>query len=294
MATLSELLAAARAASEASPEEVARLRVALLTELDADPELAARLHGLGAAEPDAVQRVRARLGRSLARRRQRAAVGAMVAVAAVALLSLLLRPAPPVLLDAAHPGTLRTLPGVVIHHAGDGRVAGTEAAPRVAWEQGDLDVEVDPARGIDLVVATPDARVEVVGTVFQVRCDALGTHVGVTRGKVAVACGDGPARSLVPDEQPITCLPHDPGRLLGRARTLRAQGAPVDEVLASLDAALAVSSPLDLASELVSTRLAVLVEAGRTGEARATARRYLEDFPEGTRRAEVEAFLRRR
>ena len=80
------------------------------------------------------------------------------------------------------------------------RIAGL-APERVDLElaEGEVRVEFHPEqRGREhLSVATPDARVEVVGTVFTVRASAAGTEVSVSEGVVRVVPRDGTAARRV-------------------------------------------------------------------------------------------------
>jgi len=157
---------------------------------------------------------------------------------------------------------------------GEGAVSGSTLAPRVAWERGMVAVEVTPGAGIDLQLETREAHVQVVGTRFEVRRDALGTRVEVQKGEVAVRCGDGPAAPL-PAPQSRTCWPLSPGGLLGRALALEADGAPAAERLATVEAGLAGAEGA-VGRELEVMHIHLLTEVGRTAEARGPLLRVLD------------------
>ncbi|MEQ1506659.1 MAG: FecR domain-containing protein [Myxococcota bacterium] len=205
------------------------------------------------------------------------------------------RPAP-VLAPVALGGEVRLTEDVALTCDGLGSASGSPSAPRIRWESGDLHVDVTPNRGIDLVVETVEARIEVVGTAFDVRRTALGTTVEVARGRVAVDCRDGGRRILGAGEQ-VTCLPTTAAAWTGRARALRAADRPDVEVLDAIDRGLALAhAGRPERGELLVLRLGVLIRAGRDAEARDTAEAYLASG-ETARRAEVRAIaegLRRR
>ncbi|MEQ1571924.1 MAG: FecR domain-containing protein [Myxococcota bacterium] len=174
-------------------------------------------------------------------------------------------------------------PGVSLTARGAGDIGGTSDAPRIDWTGGSLAVEVEPERGIDLVVETREARVRVVGTVFSVDRDALGTSVGVTRGKVEVTCAGGRPQLLGAGER-VTCLPNTAPGLLGRANALKAANAAPADVLAAVDAGLPIAQgPYE--GELRAVRAEMLLQLDRPVEAVAEARRYL--ALDGPRQIEV-------
>lgn len=65
---------------------------------------------------------------------------------------------------------------------------GVARSDRILWEEGTLRVEVEPERGVELIVETEEARVRVVGTLFEVHREDFGTEVRVDRGAVEVTC----------------------------------------------------------------------------------------------------------
>lgn len=175
----------------------------------------------------------------------------------------------------AGPGAVAVSPDVRLAFDGTGSVGGTPRAPEIHWTSGRVHVEVTPARGIALVVDTREARVEVVGTGFDVERSALGTEVSVAHGRVNVRCADASAGSLGPGER-MVCLPTTAAAWMGRARALAAAGAADADVLDAIDHGLArCAEPSPELGELLVLRLGVLLDAGRPDEARATAERYL-------------------
>jgi hypothetical protein len=89
---------------------------------------------------------------------------------------------------------------------GVGHVERSGAAPLVVWESGTAHLDVTPQRGLALSVRTPEAVIQVVGTVFDVHRQAHSTRVTVERGAVDVECV-GNAHVLVPAGESVTCLP---------------------------------------------------------------------------------------
>ncbi|MEM6930132.1 MAG: FecR domain-containing protein, partial [Myxococcota bacterium] len=266
---LNDLFRAARAASE--PSEGAAERV-LQRVRDAEGWTVERLlAGVGEPDPAAVRRVAARLRAS---RRRPLALGALTLTAAAALWAVIAStpsPAPTdpldVVLDDAsgHPRSLTE--AVEVEARGEGRVGGTVAEPRVDWERGELRVRVDPEAGIHLVVDTPESRVTVLGTVFSVVRSPLGTEVAVERGEVAVACRDVDTEARIGPGQVASCQPSTAAGLLGRARTLEARGASLDEVIGVLTRALERDSPAVVRGEVLAQQIRIFRAAGRRTEA---------------------------
>ena len=171
---------------------------------------------------------------------------------------------------------------VALQYRGTGALSGTTRAPRVAWEAGTVSVEVEPNAGIDLQIETREAEVRVVGTGFDVTRNALGTTVAVRHGTVAVLCTSG-EKSLLTAGESGNCAPTSAGGLLGRARAL----APTDPAgaLAATDAALAASPSPAQATELQLVRIDALIALGRAPEALAGAESALPGA--GTRAREL-------
>jgi ferric-dicitrate binding protein FerR (iron transport regulator) len=178
---------------------------------------------------------------------------------------------------------------VDLQWTGRGMVGGTEQSPLLRWEEGSLRVSVEPDQGIELTVVSEEAEVKVLGTIFTVERSALGTRVGVERGKVQVRCLDGKERLLRQGEE-ADCAPMRAAPLLRRARALVVAGQH-SAALESVDAALADPlGPALLTDELTALRISLLAHVGRRQEARDAALSYLAG-PRGARAAEVEAML---
>ncbi len=92
-------------------------------------------------------------------------------------------------------------PGLALSFQGRGTLAGRRAAPRLAWETGALDVDLDPDADSDLVIQTREALIRVVGTRFTVTRDGPRTEVEVLRGQVQVRCAAGGGADLLAGQQ---------------------------------------------------------------------------------------------
>lgn len=185
-------------------------------------------------------------------------------------------------------------PGVVLTPNGVGTVSGTEKNVVIDWQSGDLGVSVEHGAGIALTVHTREADVRVVGTVFEVDRDVRGTRVRVTRGKVAVQCGGGGGDAfLVVPGVDVTCMPLSGAGNLAAARSLVAEAASADEVLAAIDRGLGFSAEGDpVRDELQALRIETLANDGQREAAIAAARTFLATGAT-LRRAEVARILLR-
>lgn len=171
---------------------------------------------------------------------------------------------------------------------GSGTVEGTDQAPRIGWESGEISVEVEPDQGIGLEVRTREAQVRVIGTGFAVRRDALGTTVAVRHGTVEVTCAGSGAVRLT-EGQSRSCLPVSAAGLLARARAQQGAGAPAADWLGSVEAGLkAPDGSPGIEGELRVLQLQALEAVGRIAEARAVA----EDYVRQPRPARVEEVRR--
>ncbi|MEK7706175.1 MAG: FecR family protein [Myxococcota bacterium] len=82
------------------------------------------------------------------------------------------------------------------------RVRVVRAGWRLELERGSVDLEVTPRGAENPTVVTAELSVYVVGTRFRVACDALGTHIEVSRGAVDVQLrGQSERRRLGVDER---------------------------------------------------------------------------------------------
>jgi hypothetical protein len=168
-------------------------------------------------------------------------------------------------------------PTLAFEFDGVGTVTGTSRDVQTRWSSGTLRAEVTPASGTRVAVVTEEARVEVIGTVFSVTRDRLGTTTRVERGQVRVTCQDGQSRSVGPDDGPSTCAPTSPAGLLARADALLDAGADPELVRAALDAGVASSEAGSaVRGELLVRRMSALGAEGRVSEALADAHAYLD------------------
>lgn len=201
----------------------------------------------------ATHRVRARLTKPAP---SRAWIGGL-ALAAAALLALgttQLPQEPAPLSEAlASAGQAEITPELSASWQGSGRISGTEQAPIVDWDKGSLHLELTPDQGIDLHVRTREASVAVLGTVFDVERDVLGTTVSVTRGMVKVDCTQGSDPILSAGEQ-HTCLPVSAAGSASRLQTLVDQDPGARR--AEIARAIALDDARgDVLSELLALRL---------------------------------------
>jgi ferric-dicitrate binding protein FerR (iron transport regulator) len=281
-------------------ERTDRLRAALKEELVRADDVKGWLSVLSAPDSRAIARARAD-ARALASESVHPSVfprlAATVALAALALIALRFgdgsKPAA-IARDLAPTATpTAAAPGVVLTSNGTGVVSGTDKDVVIDWQSGDLGVSVEHGAGISLTVHTREADVRVVGTVFEVDRDVLGTRVRVTRGKVAVQCGGGgDAFEVVPGVE-MTCMPLSGAGNLASARALVTAGATADKVLAAIDRGLGFSVEGDpVHDELEALRIETLANDGRTDEAIAGARAFLATATT-LRRAEVARILLR-
>lgn len=206
-------------------------------------------------KPDysATHRVKARLRKPAP---SRAWIGGL-ALAAGALLALgttQLPQAPAPLSEAlASAGQAEITPDLSATWQGSGRISGTEQAPIVDWDKGSLHLELTPDQGVDLQVRTREARVAVLGTVFDVERDVLGTTVSVTRGKVQVDCTQGSDPILSAGEE-HTCLPVSAAASASRLQALQDQEPQARR--AEIARAIALKDARgDVLSELLALRL---------------------------------------
>lgn len=268
------LLRAYFKSTEPSSEAVARLVAATDRLCARDPTRIALLHQVPVPGEAALARLLA--ATRVERRSRRALVAAVGTVSAIAAAVAVFALAGPAFLhqrlEADVPTSLPLVGGVDLVYAGRGLARGTEDAPRIHWEAGRIELDIDPATHRDVTIETGEATVRVVGTSFTVVRDALGTTVDVERGRVDVACRDGSGATLGAADA-LSCWPIRPGALLGRAQALRAD--PIRS-LAALDRALPRTSPGDpIRGEILALRAEDLLLLGRLDEARATATTYL-------------------
>lgn len=162
---------------------------------------------------------------------------------------------------------------------GDGALSGDTQSPRIDWQHGTLRLSVVPEQGIDLRVQTPDARVRVVGTVFTVEADRMGTEVRVERGEVEVTCAGSEPASLTTDQTQF-CWPQSAARLLNRVTAQSERGASAADILETISRGLAAPD-LDAltAAQLRYRKIELLGQQGRFPEAAAESRAFLKSSP---------------
>ena len=245
-------------------------------------------------EPDitAPERIWARFE---ARRRRRAlpvllgACTVAVAVAAIAWVGLPSRSHPQsIVLDETELRNHAWSDTVQITAAGAGTLDGTGDALEVQWTSGTFEASVTPDTHTTVAVLTAEARIDVVGTVFDVTRDRLGTTVNVTRGKVQVTCEDG-WDGLLDANSTRTCLPMSAAGLLGRAEELATSGASSRLVLESLDRGVRAATHDAVLGELLVLRMQTLSDAGAAEAAVADATQYLA-LEESPRSDQVQRF----
>jgi hypothetical protein len=154
---------------------------------------------------------------------------------------------------------------VAVYAAGHGRWDGA-----LRWDDGEVRVSVAPDRGVHLRIVTPEAVVEVVGTVFTVARDEIGTAVSVSKGRVSVTCTAEAAALLDPGGSRTCYRSADAG--LGHVLQLEADGAAADRWLPEVSRALAHpegTAPARLALEAMA--IDGLLLSDRLDEAAAAA-----------------------
>lgn len=229
--------------TEPTAADLDRLRWRLRESLAGEGDLHRLLQELPDPPLGAEQRVKRRLARPAPVRVPWATIGLVGAAAAAALL--LMVPGDEVqvvdrALDSPDALVALDLGDVQLAWQGSGELRGVPEALSVDWQQGLFRAEVTPQRGIELVVATPEARVDVHGTAFEVVRDPLGTTVRVERGAVGLACSDGVARELKAGEG-ATCV--GPEVAVADAEPAGLAEVAEDEVGADRDPEAGVSAP---------------------------------------------------
>ena len=267
--------------TEPSPFAVRRVRRRIAPGEPDPVAIRALLHTLPEPSLGAATRVRARLAQPVHTPSRLAPALGIAAVAAAAAVALVFglrttEPEPLALALSSDREWIRSepAPNVSLGFQGTGRITGDEQSPRVVWESGTLDVQVEPDQGVNLVVETREAEVRVVGTAFAVTRDVLGTRVVVDHGRVAVRCL-GSGESILSARDDHTCLPTTVGGLLNRAGALHDQGAPATQLLETADAGLALDAPDAMRIEFATERVKALHSLGRDAEALGEAERYL-------------------
>jgi ferric-dicitrate binding protein FerR (iron transport regulator) len=261
--------------TEPTDRQLARVRLRVDSQLRSTAPL---LREGGEPHPVQIARVRARIRagrRPVIPGWAAPAFGALSAAAAV-LFGLWRITAAQAITSVPLAGDLALTDAIQVHASGTGVATGAGKRWSLAWEQGEVSLEVAPGTGQQVSVRTREAEVRVIGTAFTVARDALGTAVSVDAGRVAVDCATGEHFELVPGAS-AECLPTTPIGLLARAHALAEAGGPPADQLASLDRALALAPDGTVLGEIRASRLTPLVALGRIGDARQEASAYLAD-----------------
>jgi len=171
------------------------------------------------------------------------------------------------------PERLSITPELALSARGIGSVHGSRSAPRITWSWGELEASLEPGAGVDLVVATEEALVHVVGTRFTVSRDEQGTTVAVSEGVVSVYCREhavaptGPS-SPVRGGEALHCAPAVEAGYLAWVLALEDSGAAPRLALDVVEVALGGAGPdSDFRGELVWHRVRLLAQMGRERQA---------------------------
>lgn len=92
---------------------------------------------------------------------------------------------------------------VTINGNGQGEISGKDNQLTIAWNIGQISVEVEPEKGVNLSIQTPDALVNVIGTKFTVDCSEKGTALSVEQGKVEFICHNLESNSIASKQSDI-------------------------------------------------------------------------------------------
>ena len=177
---------------------------------------------------------------------------------------------------------------VALDVVGTGEISGTDDALTVEWESGTLEASVVPHSGVAMSVRTDEATVNVVGTIFSVKRDLLGTTIGVNEGRVQVSCEDGWTGILGAEETHI-CQPTSATGLLGRSEALIDAGADSMVLQDTLNRGISVAADGPILGELLVRRMQLNADEGKVDDALQDAERYLQ-MDETARREQVQRF----
>lgn len=267
--------------TEPTRAQVDRLRERLAPQVRSTKDL---LDQLPEAQPIQLQRVRAKVlaGQRRPRHRPLAIPGlALAAVSLVAVGAWLAAADPvepavvPALTVVSLEGSRVLTDGLAVVTEGSGEARGSGKTWDLDLDRGRVHLDIAPEQGFDVDVSTGDAVVHVVGTVFSVERDALGTHVEVQRGAVQVDCLRG-ADLLIEGSGRHNCLPATAAGLLGRARALMDRGDADAAALESLMAGLADEPEVAVRGELLAASVEVQLRLGDTDRALEGALAYLD------------------
>ncbi len=218
-----------------------------------------------------------------ARRRRRLPLLA-VAASAVLVAAVVLWPRGPEpiarALSSEQGSQLRLGDHVTLVYEGRGQASGSDGDITIHWEWGTLHTDVTPTQGVALRVQTDEGSARVVGTVFDVTRDAIGTEVAVLEGTVELTC-QGSSPLLLEVGTRHRCY-RSAEAALQEAR--RAPGPA--EALAIIERGAQLPGAPAAHRELELRRIDALRATGRGDEALELARSYL-DAGHQHRRAEL-------
>ncbi len=282
-------------------DAIARLTDRLESQVISPASARALVRHVPVAPRQAIERIRARLQRRRDEEprywRYVAAFGALmssgtaVAVVAIVLFALLPTPVEPVapisaVLKSSEAVDTSPMDGVRLRYVGSGDLDVRDGQPTIKWQSGNLDIDVDHGRGIELTILTQEGAIEVIGTMLAVERSALGTEVSVSHGLVEVTCVKAEPLHVSAGEAAV-CEPVTAAGRLGRARHLQLTGASSPEVLLAVDSGLAIAEG-PVKSELLAFRIQHLLSLERTAEALDAAEAYL-DSGIVLRRADIQS-----
>jgi ferric-dicitrate binding protein FerR (iron transport regulator) len=188
--------------------------------------------------------------------------------------------------------------------------SGSHQIVRLTDGEFDFDVQEHPG-GLRLLVMVPDGEIEDIGTRFRVVVkNGVTTEVSVSDGEVELrkhgaaplrliagmtyrpAAPEAPASAIAPNPEPIAVPSVAASAAIGgaarAASPTRSSGPSVQSAVPSSHAS--ASAPGGATAEDAAYMAVVrMLREGRRDEARAAAKAYLRDFPDGLRRAEMGA-----
>jgi len=188
-------------------------------------------------------------------------------------------------LASTQPTTLPVGHLISLVHTGTGLVEGTYNDLSIAWDDGLLDIDVVPDRGVRVAIDTTEAHVRVVGTRLTVERGDLSTSVAVQHGLVAVTCLDHLGRTSPTVEVGAgadhRCRSTDPDEVHALAVQLRQDGEDPERIVELAAHGLELVDDGPVYFELLADSIAPLIEVDRKAEAIDAIERYLEggDLP---------------
>ena len=194
-----------------------------------------------------------------------ALAGAALAAAALVVAGVALRgsqPAAPVAV-ALNGGPVQVAQGIEAEVEGRGHATTEGEHTVVAWEEGEVTVEMEGAPGRSLTIETAEAQVRVVGTRLSVERRPFGTRVSVAHGRVETECVGLPERHTLEAGDEVLCLRHAAAGI-GYVLLLESDGAPPLRRLQVIERALDYpASVAETRTLLRESQIEALTELGR-------------------------------